>query len=310
MVILAYYFFTTIEDPQQEVAKHRAFLEGKDIRCRVYISHEGINGQMSASEKDGEAYIAWLKSDERFSEIAFKTHFHPVHVFPRTTVKYRKQLVALDQAVDFSQRGSYITPREFRKALEEKKEDLLILDVRNRYEWEIGHFEGAELLPFENFRDFPLYAQKLQKERDVEATRVLMYCTGGIRCELFSPLLRKAGFRNVYQLQGGVIQYGLDEGSAHWRGKLFVFDDRLSVSIDTKKEAEVISRCTFCQKFSDLYYNCANVECNELFLSCLYCAEERTGCCSTECQQAPRVRAFKKEARPVPFRRLCETCGS
>jgi UPF0176 protein len=297
--ILAYYFFTHVDDPQAEVVRHRNFLEKKDIRCRVYISHEGINGQMSAAEADAEAYMAWLKADRRFSHVVFKRHTYPAHVFPRQTVKWRKQLVALDREVNVSQGGTHIPPREFRNMLEQGDEQLCLLDVRNRYEWEIGHFEGARLPPLNTFREFPAYAQKLKEECHLEHTTIMMYCTGGIRCELFSALLRKEGFQQIYQLQGGVIQYGLDEGCAHWRGKLFVFDNRLAVPIGKNNKTEVISRCAFCKRASDMYYNCANVECNALFLACPDCLEKEIGCCSIGCQKAPRMRR-NNALEPIP----------
>ena len=110
----------------------------------------------------------------------------------------------------------------------------LILDVRNDYEWKIGRFEGSELPPLETFREFPAYAKKLKEERDPKTTSVMMYCTGGIRCEFFSALMKKEGFEKVVQLDGGVIHYGLKEGSDHWEGKLFVFDDRLAVPMGEK----------------------------------------------------------------------------
>jgi UPF0176 protein len=116
-------------------------------------------------------------------------------------------------------------------------------------------------------------------------------------------LLRQEGFDQVFQLQGGVIKYGLEEGSQHWRGKLFVFDDRLAVAI-SDTATDVISVCGHCGISCDLYYNCANMDCNELFVCCVDCAEKLTGCCCEECKTAPRVRAFEKKERPKPFRRV------
>jgi len=178
----------------------------------------------------------------------------------------------------------------------------VIIDVRNAYESEIGHFEGAHLPKLGTFRQFPEYARELKQDYDPESTKVMMYCTGGIRCELYSALMKKEGFVNVVQLEGGVINYGLNEGNEQWRGKLFVFDDRLAVPIDGK-EAETISSCRQCSEPSDTYYNCANMDCNELFLSCPSCAEAFLGCCSQLCQSAPRLRSFIKTDRPKPFRK-------
>lgn len=300
--VLAYYLFIPIDSPEEEVCKHHAFFKDRDIKGRIYISKEGINGQMSASAEDAEAYMEWMRADARFRPIQFKIHHHHEHAFPKTTVKVREQLVALDMSVDLSQSGQHVSPEEWKKMLEERDENVVLVDVRNDYEWEIGHFEGAKLPDLETFREFPDYAKALKEQKDPQKTKVMMYCTGGIRCELYSALLKKEGFENVYQLQGGVINYGLKVGSDHWRGKLFVFDDRLAVPIAEDKE-EVISKCLHCGASSDIYYNCANMDCNELFLCCPSCAEQFKGCCSEVCGGAPRVRAYEKTDRPKPFRK-------
>lgn len=302
-LILAYYLFVAIENPDEEVAKHHAFFAPRDLKGRIYISNDGINGQMSGLVKDVQEYMQWLKTDPRFQDVEFKIHSYHEHVFPKATIKFRKQLVALDRMPDLSHGGLHVSPQEWKKMLEERDEETLLLDVRNDYEWEIGHFEGADLPPLEMFREFPAFAEKLKKERDPKKTKVMMYCTGGIRCELYSALLKEEGFEQVYQLQGGVIKYGQEMGGEHWKGKLFVFDDRLAVPLDENQEVETISRCRHCDVPSDTYYNCANMDCNELFLCCPTCAEKQLGCCREACQQAPRLRPFEKSATPKPFRK-------
>lgn len=301
--VLAYYFFTRIEDPALEVLRHKEFFNSRDIKGRIYISHEGINGQMSASPEAAEEYMEWLKSDSRFSSIEFKIHTYPEHCFPRATVKFRKQLVAMDQTVDMSKIGTHLSGEEWKTMLDQKDSNTIVIDVRNDYEWQVGHFDGAELPTLEQFREFPTYAEKLRHSYDPKTTKVMMYCTGGIRCELYSSLLKEKGFKEVYQLEGGVIKYGLTAGSKHWRGKLFVFDDRLAVPI-SDEPAETISSCIHCGKSADLYFNCANMDCNELYIACLSCAEERKGCCCPTCETAPRVRPFISNDRPKPYRRL------
>jgi UPF0176 protein len=299
--ILAYYYFTPVDHPVEEVARHKAFFEGRDITCRVYISKEGINGQMSAAAVDAEAYMTWLRTHPSFQNITFKVdHFHE-HVFPRATVKVRDQLVAFDTPVDVSQTGEHVSPAKWREMIEKKAEDTILLDVRNDYEWELGHFEGAELPCLEQFREFPEYVEHLKTSRDPKTTKVMMYCTGGIRCEIYSAFLKQNGFENVYQLDGGVINYGHQEGKKHWLGKLFVFDDRLSVPLT--QEDDVISTCRHCQTKTDLYYNCANMDCNELFLACPSCAEKLQGCCEEACLASSRLRPFVKMDRPKPYRR-------
>lgn len=300
--IIAYYVFTPIEDPTAEVKRQQKFLENKDIKCRIYISNQGINAQMSGSKVDTQIYIEWMKQDLRFKEVQFKIDFYHEHVFPKTSVKFREQLVALDEEVDLKQTGQHLSPKEWKGMLEDRDENTLLLDVRNQYEWELGHFEGAELPCLKTFREFPPYAKNLKHTYDPTKTKVMMYCTGGIRCELYSALLKKEGFTDIYQLDGGVINYGKQESTAHWKGKLFVFDDRLSVSIDEKVD-EVISHCAYCKTASDTYYNCANMDCNELFLCCSICAEKLKGCCSDTCMSAKRVRSYQSAGRPKPFRR-------
>lgn len=301
--VLAYYLFTPIEDPVAEVARHHAFFESRDAKGRIYISKAGINGQMSASQEAAEQYIDWMHQDPRFERIDFKIHHSHEHVFPRMTVKVKEQLVALDVPVSLEDAGEHVSAEKWREMLENRDEDTILIDVRNDYEWQIGHFEGAALPTLETFRQFPAYAKNLKEKRDPKKTKVMMYCTGGIRCELYSALMKKEGFENVFQLEGGVIKYGLKEGSKHWRGKLFVFDDRLAVSIDESEPADPISACIHCGVACDVYYNCANMDCNELFISCPQCAEKKVGCCCEECQSAPRLRPFERSERPKPFRK-------
>ena len=299
--VLAYYHFTNIEDPHELVAAHKAFFADKEISSRIYISHQGINGQMSGSQEAAETYMHWLRSYPLFSSVVFKIHEHHENVFPRKTVKYRPQLVAIDEEIAVQDGGQHVSPKEWR-ALLESDERPLLLDVRNHYEWEVGRFAGAECPPCETFRAFKDYADELRKRVDPETTPVMMYCTGGIRCELYSALLKKGGFQNVYQLDGGVIGYGLHEGSSHWLGKLFVFDDRLTVPISSE-ESPVIGTCAHCGCQADTYYNCANMECNFLFISCKQCSDAFAGCCCKECQTSPRVRPYHKEEAHKPFRK-------
>lgn len=191
--VLAYYFFTPLEDPRLEVARHQEFLKNQDIRCRVYISEEGINGQMSASPEASLAYQEWLHSDPRFANVIFKIHHYKEHAFPRAVVKYRKQIVALDAKVDLSLTGEHLSPKAWKEMLKNRDENTIVLDVRNDYEWVIGHFEGSELPPLATFRQFPQYAKALKEQRDPKRTKVMMYCTGGIRCEVYSALMKQEG---------------------------------------------------------------------------------------------------------------------
>lgn len=306
-VVLAYYYFftppKTLENPHELIKAHKKFFEDKDAKGRIYINEQGINGQMSIHEKEAESFIQWMHSFESFKDLEFKVHLHPQHAFAKMTVKYRKQLVALDKDVDLTLAGEHLSSAQWDQMLENKEQNTILVDVRNNYEWKVGHFEGALLPELETFRDFDAYVDQLKNLYNAKQTKVMMYCTGGIRCELYSALMKQKGFDTVYQLEGGVIKYGLEQGTKHWRGKLFVFDDRMVVPISPEND-EVISKCAFCDTPSDSYYNCANMDCNALFLSCPECAEKRRGCCSQQCINEPRVRAFDPQQNPKPFRKL------
>lgn len=300
--VLAFYHFSPIENPVQEVKTHKEFFTNRDVACRIYISEEGINGQMSASVNDAKAYIEWMHTRPGFNEIKFKIHPYHEQVFPRVTVKYRKQLVAIDANVDLSNRGEHVSPAKWKEMLETQNDKILI-DVRNEYEWKIGRFTGADLPPCETFREFTEYADKLKEKINPQKTPVMMYCTGGIRCELYSAILKDKGFDEIYQLDGGVIGYGLEQGNKHWDGKLFVFDDRMAVPISDDGESKVIGTCHFCNVPNDTYYNCANMDCNHLFLCCPDCIKKHVGCCCKECTDAKRIRPFHQDTAHKPFKR-------
>lgn len=301
--ILAYYHLNPISDPHQEVKIHKDFFANRDVTCRVYISEQGINGQLSAAKADAIAYIDWMHKRPGFETVHFKIHPYHENVFPRITVKYRKQLVALDADWKLSERGEHVSPKQWRQMLETLDNKILI-DVRNDYEWKVGHFEGAELPACETFREFTAYADSLKEKVASPKTPIMMYCTGGIRCELYSAVLKEKGFDHVYQLDGGVIGYGLDQGNEHWLGKLFVFDDRMAIPIsDQGPESPVIGKCHFCGTDNDQYYNCANIDCNNLFLCCKECLKTFKGCCCSECLQAPRLRPFHEQTAHKPFLR-------
>lgn len=302
VLVIAYYFIGPIEDPVEEVKRHKDFLQKCDSRARIYFSKDGINAQMSIHENDFESYKKFLYSDARFNSIDLKVDRVKKHPFPKLTIKTRKELVSVRRQIDFSKRGEYIDPKEFRSELEKGDKNTIVLDVRNDYESQIGCFEGAIKPKITCFRDFEPWVKELSKKYDTRKTKVLMYCTGGIRCEFFSPMLKEAGFEKVFQLKGGVIRYGNQEGSAFFKGKLFVFDDRLVVPI-SDDPVETIATCAYCLSKIDRVYNCANMSCNALFVACRSCAREHKGCCKEGCKSG-RIREFVDQEDATPYRKL------
>lgn len=326
-VVVNFYHFVEIEDAHGEVARHLAFVEGRNIRGRIYINHQGINAQLSGPKEDAMAYAEWVKADERFAPTYIQVSPSPRgHAFPRLRLRYKPSLVQVCESddlplTDASARAVPLTPKEWREKLEtrQKQSDsellnvkkVLLLDVRNRYEWDVGHFQGAQRPEVECFKstEFGLSDDKEVEEDplagvDKENTDIMMYCTGGIRCDVYSTILRKKGFKNLYSLRGGVAKYLKEEGASQWNGRLFVFDSRLAVppafyhgdSEDSNDaDASITARCVSCgSTVEPVHRNCANLDCNNLYLSCAACVTKFRGCCCNNCMEAPRLRPILK----------------
>lgn len=302
-IVLSYYSFFNVENPALQVQQHKLYCLDLDILGRIYIADDGVNGQVSIHKSDITKYLNWLSTHWNIQKYNYKIQEYKEHAFAKMQIKQRTELVAIGEKINLEERGTYLSPVQWMHALEKRDRDTILIDVRNNYESKVGHFEGAILPPLDTFREFPQYAEELRQKYDPAETKVLMYCTGGIRCELFSSLLQAKGFESIFQLQGGVIQYGNEVGNKYWKGNLFVFDDRLVVPISNAPN-EPISQCSFCSVFSDIYYNCANSECNELFLACISCAAKHLGCCSNPCKNSGKNRVFKITDKPKPFRKL------
>lgn len=300
--VLAFYYLGPLDNPCDEVDRWKVALSKMGAHGRIYISNEGINAQMSLLNDDLPAFETWLREHDQYKDVHVKVHAWDTHAFEKLIIKFRKQLVAFDYPVNIEQSCGHTRPEQWSKMIEENDPNTLILDVRNQYEYDIGHFEGAIAPTCNSFREYREYTDKLCAERDPKNTRVLMYCTGGIRCEFFSVYLKEKGFDNLHQLDGGVIQYGLDEGQKHWKGKLFVFDDRMSIPI-SEELSEPIAQCIHCHVLCDELYNCANTDCNEMFVSCPSCIEKLQGCCSHNCTHSSRLRPLKDQNPHRPFRK-------
>lgn len=297
--VILYYKFTRLDDPATFCREHRSFLKRLGVKGRVYIGKEGINGTLAGTPRQMEIYRDYLRGIPGFEETMFKTDTSDFIPFARLICKVRREIVSLHlEGIDPAEGGNYLSPAEWRKVLE-SDEDYVLIDVRNDYESRIGHFEGAIRPPVRNFHQFPEWLENsgIPKEK-----KVLMYCTGGIRCEKFSVLMKKKGWNDVNQLEGGILEYAREEGGKHFRGKCFVFDDRLVVPVNPES-SEPISRCEITGEPSDRYINCSNMECNRLFV----CSEEGArlmeGCCSEECRTSPYRRPFDPENPYRPFRK-------
>ncbi|MFV0558791.1 MAG: rhodanese-related sulfurtransferase [Enterococcus sp.] len=293
--VLLYYNYTPITDPVAFSKEHLAFCKALNLKGRILVAEEGINGTVSGAIADCEAYMAWMKADERFGDTYFKIDESEEMAFKKLFVRPRKELVSLNLADDINPNtltGAYLEPKEFKDALLD--EDTVVIDARNDYEFDLGHFRGAVRPDIRSFRELPQWIRD-NKEQFMDK-RVVTYCTGGIRCEKFSGWLVREGFKDVAQLHGGIAMYGKDpevQGEL-WDGKMYVFDERISVEIN-HVDKQVVGRDWFDGTPCERYVNCGNPECNRQFLTSEENEAAHLGACSYECAQHARNRYVKKQ---------------
>lgn len=288
--VLLYYKYVPIAHPAQFVAEQKALCQQLQLKGRVLIAHEGLNGTVCGTIEQAEQYKQALLADARFIDIEFKEHDYEANPFPKLKVKLRQEVVTLG-VPDLSpqEAGQHLSPEDWHQLAQQ--DDVVVLDVRNNYESAIGKFHNAITPDIDNFRDLPAWVQQHQELQD---KKVLIYCTGGIRCEKASGLLKRSGVKDVFQLHGGIINYGKHIPAGLWQGSCFVFDDRMAVPVNDPAHHEVIGRCLHCAAPSDQYYNCCNMECNKLILLCPACHAKSNQACSFECAQKPRSGVLKQ----------------
>lgn len=287
--VLLYYNFVEIEDHEAFAAEHLQFCKDIGLKGRILIAEEGINGTVSGTIEQTEEYMTAMHNNPLFADMTFKIDEHDGHAFKKMHVRPREELVTLrldeEDVSPLEKTANFMDPKEFFEAMQE--EDTVILDTRNDYEYELGHFRGAINPDIETFRDLP---QWIKDNKDsLKDKQVLMYCTGGIRCEKFSGWLMDEGIEDVNQLHGGIVSYGKDsevQGEL-WDGKCYVFDERISVPIN-RKEHVVVGVDYFDGEPCERYVNCGKPECNRQIL----CSEENEHKymrgCTHECRISPR----------------------
>ncbi len=281
---LSFYAYAKIEDPKKFRDDLFIAWNALDALGRIYVAHEGINAQMSIPAENFEAFRETLEVYDFMKGIRLNVAVeHDDHSFLKLTIKVRHKIVAdglNDETFDVTNKGVHLKAAEFNEILENP--DTIVVDFRNHYESEIGHFKGAITPDVETFREsLPIINEQLKDFK--EDKNLVMYCTGGIRCEKASAYFKHQGFKNVYQLEGGIIQYAKqikEEGlESKFIGKNFVFDNRLGERITD----DIVSQCHQCGKPCDNHTNCANDGCHLLFIQCDECKAAMENCCSTEC---------------------------
>ena len=281
---VSFYKYFQCEDPKS--FRDFLFLDWDKIKVfgRIYIAHEGINAQLSIPENHWSDFINTLNKYPELIDIPIKRAVQEGKSFYKLTIKVREELVAYGISKDFycmDNIGTHLSSEDYNTALENP--NTIIVDMRNYYESEIGRFKGAVIPDVEKSRELLPEVKRILTGH--EEDQVLLYCTGGIRCEKASAYLIKSGFKDVNQLRGGIIQYAHDvkkkKIESKFIGKNFVFDARLGERVTD----DVIAKCNICGKSCDTHTDCKNDACHILFIQCKVCDVDLDGCCSKECQR-------------------------
>lgn len=285
--ILLYYKYVDVEDPEKFKSQQFELCKQLDLKGRIIVSKEGINGTVEGKVQNTQTYIEKLTADNRFVDTHFKRSVGNGNAFPKLKIKVRPELVSLHLGKeDINPQeitGKYLDPEELHKWFEAQKE-FYIIDMRNDYEHVVGQFENSILPSLHNFRDLPAALPELEHLKD---KTILTVCTGGVRCEKASGYLLSKGFKDVYQLNGGIVSYMEKYPNQNFLGKLYVFDSRVVMGFNTDSEKhQVISKCDKCGELSDNYIDCKNIHCkgHRQFICCQKCLQNQENeYCSDAC---------------------------
>ncbi|CAN5767020.1 rhodanese-related sulfurtransferase [soil metagenome] len=290
---ISFYQYFPIPDPKLFRDELYTALNALKVFGRIYIAHEGINAQISVPDSNEEALRNYLYSIEPLNGIRLNIAVQDTEQLNAKTkqgksfwvlkIKVREKIVAdgiSDPAFSMEKKGKYVDANQMNKLLLD--DNTIVIDMRNHYEYEVGHFVKAIEIPSDTFREqLPMTVEMMQDKKD---KNIIMYCTGGIRCEKASAYMLHNGFNNVFHLEGGIINYAKqarEKGlESKFVGKNFVFDDRLGERVTP----DIIAKCHQCGQPADTHTNCKNDACHLLFIQCTACAEKYDGCCSAECQ--------------------------
>ena len=282
-VTLSFYVYSHIDTPVEFRNDLFRMLNELDVCGRIYVAHEGVNGQLNVPEESFEVFESKLRSISHFSDMRLNIAIDKnAFSFYKLIIKVRHKIVAdglNDELFDVTKGGVHVDARKFNDLA--NKENAVIVDMRNHYESEVGHFDKAICPDVETFREsLPIVEELLADKKDQP---ILMYCTGGIRCEKASAYFKHKGFKDVYQLDGGIIEYAREvekDGLENkFIGKNFVFDERMGERISD----DVIAKCHQCGNPCDTHVNCANDACHILFIQCDSCSTKYSNCCSIKC---------------------------
>lgn len=276
--IILYYKFTPIADTEAMRLWQKTLCDSLDLKGRILISKHGINGTVGGDIENVKAYVKATKSYSGFKGTQFKWSDGERDHFPRMSVKVRDEIVSFGAGDELQVDehgvvggGVHLKPEQVNKLVEEHGDDVVFFDGRNAYEAKVGRFKNAVVPDTRTSKDF-ITELDSGKYDDIKNKKVVTYCTGGIRCEILSSLMKNRGFNDVYQIDGGIVKYGEKYGDdGHWEGSLYIFDDRMGMEFSD--HAAVIGECIHCAGPTSNYENCALASCNDLVLICETCKQ-------------------------------------
>ena len=295
--ILLFYKYVDIEQPEIVQTWMRNLCSDLGLTGRIILAEEGINGTVGGSDEAAQQFIIAMSNNPLFTNIDFKDAPGDEHYFPRMKIVIKKEIVHLGidpKTLRAEQGGKHLTPAETHALLNSKPENLVIIDTRNDYEARVGTIPGSMVPDKKYFREFPEYIDEHLDE--LKDKQVLMFCSGGIRCERASAYIKEKGVsQEVYQIEGGIHRYIEQFPNGHFRGTYYVFDGRVGVKVND----DIISNCDLCSVPCDFYVNCMNGGCNKQFLGCPTCIQQYAECCSTTCQELTESNQVPLRKKPV-----------
>ena len=300
--IVLFYKYVHINKPSETVVEHKSLCEELGLTGRIFIAQEGINGTIGGTDEATDKYKEAMNNHPLFADIDYKESPGGADYFPRLQVTAKSTIVNLGvdpREVTAEDRGIYLSAEEAHKLMSESPDDLVVFDARNDYEWRVGTFRNALTPDISNFRDLPEYFDThTDKFKD---KRVIMVCTGGIRCERATAYLKKKNVaQEVYHIKGGIHSYTEAFPDGHFRGKNYVFDARITQKITD----DILGTCDHCKEPNDDYTNCINAQCNKQIIVCPNCIGTYHNTCSKKCAELVRTKLVP--IRVIP-RKMCPT---
>jgi UPF0176 protein len=285
--VISFYKYVDVENPESLATEHLDWCLANGVKGKVYLAKEGISGSVFGNDEVTSKYKNQLKSYKIFEDVWFKETPTDQVAFNKMHVRVKNEIVNSGlNKTSLEYTAPKLTPEQLLKFYEDKK-DFVIVDARNWYESKIGKFKNAITPQITHFREWPKVVESLSEYKD---KTIVTYCTGGIRCEKVSAYMREQGFKDVYQIDGGILNYIQQFPDTYWEGGMFVFDDRRVFEPNTIEELKYTANCHFCGKPTSYHINCHNIDCDKIIVCCHDCKIENEYCCSDECRASKNKR--------------------